>query len=568
MEPKSFIISCIGVMSLIVLLFTECKREQNQTVDIRLQQFDALLHNQPEVVCDCLRSIEPEKLSPANKAYYGLIKTIADDKTYTEFFSDSLITETEQYYNKWQHGSMNHIRSLVYKGVVTFRLGDTDSTAYIPLKNAERLFLESNVMDPYTGYMIYYYLGDSHYHHNNYADANYYYTECLRFARMENNRKHVFDAYTALFWNEMTKGNYEAGKKYLDTLLSLAHISKEEEYNLLNMQSVYYVTQGDFSRSLQCEKRMMQLLPFIPYHVDGFRTLFSISNNYKNLNQLDSALYYGLQAIQHIKDSTYKLNYLLYKNVVDIARQSKDYQMADEYGGKMFDVYQRSVNDRIENRILELEKLYDLTDAENKALKAETNAKIFTLISFLLLLMISFILYIQSKRKKTRKLKEDKFLAERLLAESKLQIMENRLEEQKNIIGIYSSFLTQYSQQQQQLSAFETKLRGSQKKKQDLANDFNDLLKQGQEQFKNLSNELFLSSVFKDLIHLPTEYSFLTTGDRLLLVMLALKLDNSQIAAFMNVSPDNLKSRKTYLKKKLKEHAALIGNFEGLISLF
>jgi len=60
----------------------------------------------------------------------------------------------------------------------------------------------------------------------------------------------------------------------------------------------------------------------------------------------------------------------------------------------------------------------------------------------------------------------------------------------------------------------------------------------------------------------------LSEGDRLLLAMLAMKLDNSQIAAFLNINSVNLKSRKTYLKKKLKENASSIHNFEQIMSLF
>lgn len=566
-DSHSIVEYCIAIIFLF-LLFPGCNREQDQLEHTSLQQWDTLLAHHPEAVRDSLQLIDPEKLSHANRIYHGLLKTIADDKTYVTFTSDSLISEIEQYYSKRQTGSPLHIRSLIYRSIVGIRMGIVDTVAYIPLKEAKRLFVESKLNDPGIGYLLHYYLGDLHYSNNNHTEANLYFTDCLCFAKMENNHRHIFDAYTALFWNEMTKENYRAGKNYLDTLMSLKHISKEEEYNLLNMQSVYYDVQGDFHRSLQCEKQMIHLLPSVKYEVDEFRTQFSISRKFKKLEQPDSALYYGLQAIQLIKDSTYKLNYQLYENIADIALLRRDYKMADEYRRKMFEIYQKSVDYRIEKRILELEKLYDLTDSENKALKAETDVIILTVLSCMLLLLISFILYVYVKRKKIAKLKNDKLQTEKLLAENESLLYQKQAEEYKNIVHIYSLFLTQYSEQQQQLKMFEMKIRGSQSKKPALADDYKKLLEKGQEQFNKLSNQLFLSQIFNNLIELPSEQDLLNEADRLLLIMLALKLDNSQIAAFLNTTLDNLKSRKSYLKRKLKLNASFIGNFVQLMSLF
>ncbi len=76
------------------------------------------------------------------------------------------------------------------------------------------------------------------------------------------------------------------------------------------------------------------------------------------------------------------------------------------------------------------------------------------------------------------------------------------------------------------------------------------MIEQGKEQFNDLSNQLFLSQISNNLIELSSEQNFLNEGDHLLLAMLAMKLENSQIAAFLNINLVNLKSRKTYLKKK------------------
>jgi hypothetical protein len=293
--------------------------------------------------------------------------------------------------------------------------------------------------------MIYYYLGDLHFQHNNTSETNHYFSEMLRFAKEENSRRHLFDAYTALFWKEMKQEEFLKGKQYLDTLSGYSDLTTEELYKRLNMQSHYYDTQGDFDRSLQTEKQMLLLLPSLRYHVDPFRTYYSISDKYKSLHQTDSALSYGLKAIAHIVDSTYRLNYHLYENVAEIALMRKDYKMADAYRKMMFDFYQQSVNKRVENKILELEKRYDLADAENNALKAEAKASIFFALFLLVILLIIFIFIVYQKQKKVAQLKQDTLQAEKLLSESESLLYQQQMQEYRNIIRIYSAFLTQYS---------------------------------------------------------------------------------------------------------------------------
>ncbi len=65
-----------------------------------------------------------------------------------------------------------------------------------------------------------------------------------------------------------------AGKMYLDKLLAIENISRQEEYNLLNMQSTYYLIQGNDNLSLQLEMQMSHLLPFVLYKVDESHTFF------------------------------------------------------------------------------------------------------------------------------------------------------------------------------------------------------------------------------------------------------------------------------------------------------
>ena len=144
----------------VIFLFLSCGEERNDPIYTRLQQWDTLLSAHPEAVQDSLQTIDPEHLSHAQNAYYGLLKTISDDKTYIDFTSDSLINEVEQYYNIHERAQIHHVRSLLYLAIVRYRMGISDSTVMTPLKEAENYFHHQQDQSPEIGYMIHYYLGE------------------------------------------------------------------------------------------------------------------------------------------------------------------------------------------------------------------------------------------------------------------------------------------------------------------------------------------------------------------------------------------------------------------------
>lgn len=72
------------VLFILLLLSVACNRGQDRVMGVRLQQWDAALEASPLAVKEGLAAINPRELSPSNRAYYGLLKTIAEDKTFTE----------------------------------------------------------------------------------------------------------------------------------------------------------------------------------------------------------------------------------------------------------------------------------------------------------------------------------------------------------------------------------------------------------------------------------------------------------------------------------------------------
>lgn len=542
--------NCKAVFILFILLWVSlsCNNGGGGETYIRLQQWDGRLQQYPEAIADSLRQLEPSRLSPANRAYFGLLKTIADDKTYVQFDSDSLISEVESYYAKHRPETDEHIRSLTYQSIVRYRMGVTDSTVLIPLKEAEKIFYRQPDRNISTGFMVNTYLGAIHDKNRNFTIATEYRQKALQYAKEKKTPAvHIFDSYLALFWNSMKLDSLDRGKAYLDTLEAISPRSADEEYFLLNAQSVYYTTQELYDKALDKEKEQVKLAPFIKEKTDIFRTYYSISEQYHYLGQLDSAMHYALKSIDHISDSGYVLNYLLYENVADIAEKQHDFKIANDYRREAALVHKNTLVKQRDMHILQLEKRYDLTEAENKALRAEAGIRIaiITILCLVLLLAFSFI-YIQKRRNR-----------------AKIERMEMEEERRKNkqqqfTMKLYQQLLSQFFLVEKELGDLANKERVAKP-------DFADFVEELQRSMAKSLIESFTRDIsgkkIEDLtgICLPDGIS---KSELLMFFLIYCGAANSDIAVIFKTSKESIRSRKSQLKSKLVECGIDISFFD------
>ncbi|MPN36232.1 hypothetical protein SDC9_183741 [bioreactor metagenome] len=94
------------------------------------------------------------------------------------------------------------------------------------------------------------------------------------------------------------------------------------------------------------------------------------------------------------------------------------------------------------------------------------------------------------------------------------------------------------------------------------------MLKIGQQRFNWLVKSLFTAEDMQRLFNIRDDEDILTESDRLMLFMLANNADNEQIAALLNTNVNNLKSKKSYLKKKITAFATPANGFQRLLRLF
>lgn len=555
---RKFILLPFIIGSLFILLLA-CDNKQNDTIYTRLLSWDALIDSIPQQISDSLKIINPENLSRSNRAYHALLTTVADDKNYVSFSNDSTITDARNYYETYDPENENYIRALVYQGIVRSRKGISDSTAFEPLKQAAHAFEERGCVNPSLGYLVYYFLGDIHYNNQNYHLANQYFNNTLKYAKTEKDSVHIFDAYLALYWNEMLQSNYELSKNYLDTLSGFYGKLPEKDFFVLNAKSVFFESNEDYKSALKQEQAMLSLEPAQLEKINKARIYYNISNLYKNIGQLDSAMLYGQISIDQIKDTTDRQNYVLYDNVADIAEQQLNYLIANKYRKRASSLYQQSVRDRLDTQIMELEKKYDLSEAENITLKSQQNLLYAIIAAFLLgfLLIFSVLFSLWRRRREKMKLLIARHEAETQAIQAKL--LTEEANKRKWLMDLYGHISRRLSTLQDQFDTLSQRYVSSHPK---IYQSMYDILHTAETEIREIPENLTPDAeTFYNYTGINDTENLFNSNEKLLLMLLSCNADNKQIATFMNTSVESIRVRKSQLKKKMMAEGVDISCF-------
>lgn len=544
------IIFWLSVTCLIAAI--SCTDRAGEHVRQRLTRWDRMMDSMPQRVADSLRLLQDANMSRSNRAYYNLLKVIADDKTYVNFASDSLIVSVTDYYRNHDPRNRNHIRSLAYQGIVRTRMGVKDSTVYEPLREAGRLLKSMQSPDSSLGYLINYFLGNIHYNNRNYSTANDYFRLTLDFARVENDSIHVFDTYLALYWNEMQQEKFKEGKMYLDTLSLFYNLLPGKDYFILNAQSIYYDMTGEPGKALEKEKAKLELYTKQNENIELSRAYFNISNIFGGLEQLDSAMFYAEKSIDMIEDSS-KLNYMFYQNIANIAEKQGDFAVANKYLKSSIELYNQSIRERLDMQIAELEKKYDLTEAENVILR--TRQQNLSIIIGALILVIVLIFVLMYARKARRKAQLKLIQAEHTMQQQELQakILREEAAKRKWLLELYSYISNRLTFLQ---GEFETLTRRYVSSYPKVYREMEQILKKTDAELRDITKTLSINEeTFRAYTNLRDEEGVLNSTEKMMLMLLACDADNRQLATFMNTSIESIRVRKSQLKRKMQEKA-------------
>lgn len=557
---QSFFMSLLRMRKFILLLllvvvafiFFSCDNKNNKAIEQYLVSLDLVIDSSPQQVVDSLNTIDTDNLSRHNQAHYNLLKVISDDKTYVNFTSDSLINSVSEYYRLNDPKSKNYIRALAYQGIVRTRMGVRDSTVYEPLREADKLLETMTPQDPSLGYLVNYFLGNVHYINRNYPTADNYFQRTLSFAKEEEDSIHIFDTYLALYWNEMEQRNYDKGVFYLDYMSSFYNKLPGKDYFILNAQSIYYDIIGEPEKALNSEKTKLVLYENQNENIDLSRVYFNISDRYVGLNQLDSAMFYGQLSIDMIEDSTHRQNYLYYQNVANIAERQGNYALSNIYLRSSFDLLNQSLRDRLDTQIAEMEKRYDLSEAENVILRTRQQNLVIIIAALILLMLISIYLMYMFKARKESKMKL--MLAENKVEQQEMQavLMREEAGKRKWLILLYSNISDRLTFLQGEFEKLTQKYVSSNPK---VYKEMQKILKNTDTDLRDINKTLSPDDeTFYAYTHLKDEKSIFNANEKMLLMLLACDADNRQLATFLNTTVESVRVRKSQLKKKMTEN--------------
>ncbi|WP_332456459.1 tetratricopeptide repeat protein [Petrimonas sp.] len=543
----------IAIAAAAAVLFISCNERENGEIHKILTQWDNLLEKNPDAISDSLNTINPQTLSRENRAYYNLLKTISDDKTYFEFTSDSLINRVVDYYHLHEPYSNNYIRALTYKGIVRTRMGITDSTVYEPLKKADHIFHTQKNPDPATGYILHYFMGNTHYYNGNFELAGKYFQESLHNAKLKNDSLHIFDAYLAIYWNKMAQSDFDTGRKYLDSLSFFFDKITDKNYLILNAQSVYFEATKEFDKALDCDKKLLTLTKSQKEDIDFSSLYFAISTRYSTLNQLDSAMLYGQIAIESIVDENKKENYLFYDNVADIAEKQQNYSLANTYRQSAFTMYEKSVKDRLNTQVMELEKKYDLSEAENIALKSQQNTLIIAIIALLLAMLATILIMLNVKNRREAKIKLMQLEHEAETRAIETKLLEEEANKRDWLIQLYGHISNRLTSLQENFNTLSQRYVSSHPK---IYENMHSILHTAESDLREMPKNLIPDeNTFSLYTNLSKEAAELfNANEKIMLMLLVCKADNRQISTFMNTSIESIRARKSQLKKKMTEN--------------
>lgn len=493
------------------------------------------------------------------QAYHSLLTVIARDKTFYEFENDWRINRIVRYYNNKRTEDDNHVRALLYQGIVRSRIGMPDSSVYLPLRKAETIFIGLKKQKPETGYMLNYFIGNTYYNNNNITSSDIYFKRALEFAKIENDNSHIIDAQLALFWNYTYLENMDKAKLYLDSISKNSPEYNEKAFFILNAKSFYHQTIGNNRMALEYDKQQLAIFENLNDQAELSKLYYSISNQFVALNQIDSAMYYAEKALMDININK-PGNYLYYKNLANIAKLQDNFQLENEYLAIALEKYRESVYEIMNNEIKEVERKYDLSLAENSLLKSRQTSFFWALAALITIVILLIVLIINRKIRSDAK--EKLMNMSHNAAQQKLEakLLAEDANKMKWMISIYSYLSERLTNLQDSFESLSQKYISSHPKVYD---SMNLILSNTSSSLKDMYNGIHPND---DTFTLYTGLAFdeaskFNANEKMMLMLLASEASNKQIATFMNSTLESVRARKSQLKRKMIKEGINIDKF-------
>lgn len=357
MKSRIFVLGLLGGLILSVLVGCGSSRQNN-----RMETAYALLNQDPDSALRILNSIDYHSFSEAERAYYALVYTIAQDKSGLDVSSDSLLQYAKAYYDEqssdslyakycYYYGKYHHLNN-AYKQAENYlnnciKKAEKDKDYYTLYLAWNRLSKSFNSINPESSILASkkaYHIYSEHYSDNVYnqiylllgigdgysltanSDSTiYYYSKALHFADSIGNQELISASHQSLALVHQQTRQFSK---------SLFHAKKAWETAPSRSESLAYVLARAYMNADSLKQSLMLLDQLCLSKSDKMRMVayqYKIYNNIRLHNQsyleeiMDSFVSYSDKNYEKMlleRSSYYKDNLKLHEKGEQIEEQS------------------------------------------------------------------------------------------------------------------------------------------------------------------------------------------------------------------------------------------------------
>jgi tetratricopeptide (TPR) repeat protein len=508
-----------------------------------LKGYERLLYSRPDDVLDSLNYIESEFREKSEySAYSALLYSIAFEQKYGTLRIDSLINKSAQWYGSGED-YYNRCRSMLYKSIALYSLNRVDSNAYLTIKEAESLYKKIEIEDSHIGATLYLYLGRMNRTRSQAGVAEEYLKKSLEMSKLANNRTGVLNSSLELFTF------YLSYKRYSEALSSIACFGDEEqlppyiEYNLYNSLFNYYVAKKDIKIAIEYLKKILSITNTEELDINYPKIYYQLALQYKRMEQQDSTLHYGVLSVNSIKDSNSTDSHFYFRYLGDIYASMGELKTSNSYYKKAYHSYINAYTKLSRNRVLEIERKYDVDQKNYQIASLGKERIIFVNFIFLLTaaLVITISIYAIKKRRMQKKISQ---------SESDTK----RFEENLNKLWITSEICKSTSFIFPQLidNVYMEAVR-SRKLSNEVFDSLNSIIDQANSLSRSSLASITTTEEFYTIYGTIENLDLLTDFEKLIYVLNEEGFSNQEIANFLNSSEASIRTMKSKIIKKIQK---------------
>jgi hypothetical protein len=254
-------------------------------------------------------------------------------------------------------------------------------------------------------------------------------------------------------------------------------------------------------------------------------------------------------------------NYLFFENLADLSLENGRSEDAAINYREAYRWLSDNLDKEKENGILELEKKYDLTRATLETLKQKQRFQLTVIFGVFILLVLLFWVYYYRQRLYRNRLALEN---ERLLRKTSDQALihqKEKTQQDQHLLVIYQLLAQKHTGVQTFLEKFAQRFI---KDERDIFEEITNELSGLNREFSSSLQQTINDSLFINYIKLPNA-DFLTNSEKAVLFLCLLQVPSAQIVSLLNISTNNLRVRKSAIRRKLSSIAGENPEVESLL---